>query len=166
MTAHSSHKKQTSMALTGFEPAIPNGRRPHTHSWDRATTGTGIRTTNHTLLWYMTIVYAFQWSEGLDFIRCNCGYTIDKGKSRFEPRPCCHCVRHVSCCPSQPGNWLPYPLSETSTPPIRLRVVVLHALRTCDFVLPGLTLNNSALGPHSGFCVDLRTNSYYFPIHH
>ena len=124
-------------------------------------------------LFYMqlvTILYAFHWSESVDFIRCNRGYTLVEGKSRFEPCQCYHYVHHVSCCPSQPGNWLPYlhtsSVGNTSTPPIRLRGVVPHALRTCDFVLPGLTLNYSAFCPHSVFCVDLRTNSHYFPIRH
>jgi len=37
---HNSHKRQTSMSLAGFEPAIPASERSQTHALDRATTGT------------------------------------------------------------------------------------------------------------------------------
>jgi len=41
MTAHNSHKRQTSMPPTGFENAIPATERPQRHILDRAATGFG-----------------------------------------------------------------------------------------------------------------------------
>jgi len=34
LTTHNSHKRQITMPLAGFEPAIPASERPHTHSLD------------------------------------------------------------------------------------------------------------------------------------
>ena len=39
LTTHSTHKRQPSMPLEGFEPAIPASERPQTHALDRAVTG-------------------------------------------------------------------------------------------------------------------------------
>jgi hypothetical protein len=39
LTTHNIHKRQTSMLLAGFEPAIPPSERPQTHALDRAATG-------------------------------------------------------------------------------------------------------------------------------
>jgi len=39
LTKHNTHNRQTSMALTGFEPVIPRQERPQTHALDRAGTG-------------------------------------------------------------------------------------------------------------------------------
>ena len=45
LTRHNIHKRQTSLPLAGFEPAIPPSERPKTHTLDRATAGIGyIRT--------------------------------------------------------------------------------------------------------------------------
>jgi len=41
MTSHNTHKRQTSKAGAGFEPAIPLMERPQTHSLDRAVTAVG-----------------------------------------------------------------------------------------------------------------------------
>jgi hypothetical protein len=41
-TTHDTHKRQTSMPPTGFEPAIPASERPQTHALDRAATGIGL----------------------------------------------------------------------------------------------------------------------------
>ena len=41
LKAHNTHKCQTSMPPTGFEPTIPEIERPQTHALDRAATGTG-----------------------------------------------------------------------------------------------------------------------------
>ena len=38
---HNTHKRQTSLPLAGFEPAIPTGERPQTHALDRPATGMG-----------------------------------------------------------------------------------------------------------------------------
>jgi len=38
---HPTHKRVTSMTLTGFEPTIPTSQRPQTDALDRAATGTG-----------------------------------------------------------------------------------------------------------------------------
>jgi hypothetical protein len=38
LTTHSTHKRQTSMGLAGFEFAIPVSERPQTHALDRAAT--------------------------------------------------------------------------------------------------------------------------------
>jgi hypothetical protein len=35
LTTHNTHKRQTSMPLTGFEPTIPISERPQTHALDR-----------------------------------------------------------------------------------------------------------------------------------
>jgi hypothetical protein len=43
LTAHNTHKKQTSTPPTGFEPAIPASERPQTHALDRAATAIGCR---------------------------------------------------------------------------------------------------------------------------
>jgi hypothetical protein len=42
LTAHNTHKRQTSMPPLGFEPAIPVSERPQTHALDRTATGIGI----------------------------------------------------------------------------------------------------------------------------
>ena len=36
LTLHNVHKRQTSISPTGFEPPIPAGKRPQTHTLDRA----------------------------------------------------------------------------------------------------------------------------------
>ena len=41
LTTHNTHKRQTSMALVGFEPTISAGEWPQTYALDRAATGTG-----------------------------------------------------------------------------------------------------------------------------
>ena len=41
VTAHNTHKRQTSMPPAGFEPAIPASERPQTHALDRVTTEIG-----------------------------------------------------------------------------------------------------------------------------
>ena len=41
LTTHDTHKRQTSMPLAGFEPAIPASEWPQIHALDRAATGTG-----------------------------------------------------------------------------------------------------------------------------
>jgi hypothetical protein len=41
LTTHKAHKRQTSVPLAGFEPAIPASERPQTHALDRASTGIG-----------------------------------------------------------------------------------------------------------------------------
>jgi len=42
LTKHNTHKRQTTMTLTGFEPTIPASEQPQTHDLDRAATGTGM----------------------------------------------------------------------------------------------------------------------------
>ena len=39
LTTHNTHKRQTSMLLAGFEPAIPASERSQTHALHRAATG-------------------------------------------------------------------------------------------------------------------------------
>ena len=39
LTTINTHKKQTSMSLAGFEPAMPVCKRPHIHTLDRAAAG-------------------------------------------------------------------------------------------------------------------------------
>jgi len=41
LTTHNTHNRQTSMPPVGFEPTIPAGERPQTHTLDRAAIGTG-----------------------------------------------------------------------------------------------------------------------------
>jgi hypothetical protein len=41
-STHNTHKRQTSMPLTGFEPIIPASERPKTHASDCAATGIGL----------------------------------------------------------------------------------------------------------------------------
>jgi hypothetical protein len=41
LTTHNTHKRQTSMLPSGFEPIIPVIERPQTHALDRAATGIG-----------------------------------------------------------------------------------------------------------------------------
>jgi len=36
LTLHDTHKRQTSLTLAEFEPAIPGSQRPQTHALDRA----------------------------------------------------------------------------------------------------------------------------------
>jgi hypothetical protein len=38
LTTHNTHKRQTSMPLAGFEPAIPASERPQNYALDRAAT--------------------------------------------------------------------------------------------------------------------------------
>ena len=42
LTTHIGYKWQTSMAPSGFKPAIPASERPQTHSWDSAACGIGV----------------------------------------------------------------------------------------------------------------------------
>jgi hypothetical protein len=42
LTAHNTHKRQTSMPPAGFEPAIRASERPQTHASDRAAIGIGL----------------------------------------------------------------------------------------------------------------------------
>jgi hypothetical protein len=42
LTAHNTHKRQTSMSPEGFEPAIPGSKRPQTHALDGAATRIGL----------------------------------------------------------------------------------------------------------------------------
>ena len=42
LTAHNSHKRQTSMTTAGLEPEIPASERPQTHALDRAAPGIGL----------------------------------------------------------------------------------------------------------------------------
>jgi len=56
LTTHKTHKWQTSMSPTGFEPAIPPSERPQTHALDRADTGTGCMSFNCLILWYMLVL--------------------------------------------------------------------------------------------------------------
>ena len=44
LTTHNTHKKQTSIPQSGFEPALPASERPHTHMLDRVATGVVIYT--------------------------------------------------------------------------------------------------------------------------
>jgi hypothetical protein len=39
LTTHNTHKRQTSMPLAGFKPAIPESERPQTHALDGTATG-------------------------------------------------------------------------------------------------------------------------------
>jgi len=41
LTSHNTHKIQTCMPPSGFEPAIPASERPQTHVLDSAVTGMG-----------------------------------------------------------------------------------------------------------------------------
>ena len=41
LTIHNTHKRRTSVPLTGFKPTIPASERRQTHSLDRAATGIG-----------------------------------------------------------------------------------------------------------------------------
>jgi hypothetical protein len=41
LTAHDTHKRQTSVSPLGFEPTNPSSVRPQTHTLDRAVTGSG-----------------------------------------------------------------------------------------------------------------------------
>jgi hypothetical protein len=41
LTTHNTHNRQTSIPPVRFEPTIPAGERPQTHTLDRAATGTG-----------------------------------------------------------------------------------------------------------------------------
>jgi len=41
LTTHNTHRRQTSMLLAAFEPAIPGSERPQTHALDWAPTGYG-----------------------------------------------------------------------------------------------------------------------------
>ena len=41
LTTHNTHRRQTSIDLAGFEPAIPASGWPQTHVLDRAVTGIG-----------------------------------------------------------------------------------------------------------------------------
>jgi hypothetical protein len=41
LITHNTHKRQTSMPPTFFEPAIPANERPQTHASDSAATGIG-----------------------------------------------------------------------------------------------------------------------------
>jgi hypothetical protein len=42
LTTHNIHKRQTSMLMAGFEPAIPANEWPQAHAIDSAATGTAI----------------------------------------------------------------------------------------------------------------------------
>jgi hypothetical protein len=46
LATHNIHKRQTSMPLAGFEPAISVSERPQNHAFNRTATGTG-HTTAH-----------------------------------------------------------------------------------------------------------------------
>ena len=41
LTTHNTHNRQISMPLAGFEPTIPAGELPQTHTLDRLATGIG-----------------------------------------------------------------------------------------------------------------------------
>jgi len=41
LTTHNNHKKQTSMSMVGFEPAIPASKQPQPHALDRTVAGSG-----------------------------------------------------------------------------------------------------------------------------
>ena len=57
-TTQNTHKRQTSMPPTGFEPAMPASKRPQTHTLDRAATGIGTLTYNtmYSLLIYFNVI--------------------------------------------------------------------------------------------------------------
>jgi hypothetical protein len=42
LTTHNTHKRQSSMPLSKFEPTIPVSEQPQTHALDRAATGIGV----------------------------------------------------------------------------------------------------------------------------
>jgi hypothetical protein len=42
LTTHSTHKRQSSRPLSGFEPTIPVSEQPQTHALDPAATGIGV----------------------------------------------------------------------------------------------------------------------------
>jgi len=44
LTTHNTHKRQTSMTPTGYEPTVPARKRPQDLALDRATTGIGLVT--------------------------------------------------------------------------------------------------------------------------
>jgi hypothetical protein len=41
LTTHNTHKRQTSMHLARFEPAIPESHRPQTLAYDQSASGVG-----------------------------------------------------------------------------------------------------------------------------
>jgi hypothetical protein len=55
LTTHNTHKRQTSMPPTGFEPTIPVSERPQTHALDRAATGIDL------LLLLLLIINCTKW---------------------------------------------------------------------------------------------------------
>ena len=57
LTAHDIHKTQASMPAAGFEPAIPESDRPHTHALDRAANRTGDWYTGGSLKQTINFVY-------------------------------------------------------------------------------------------------------------
>jgi hypothetical protein len=54
LTTHSTHNRQTSMPLVGFEPTISERERPQTYALDRAATGTGMLN-KYNVIFYLTI---------------------------------------------------------------------------------------------------------------
>jgi hypothetical protein len=44
---YSTHKRQTSMPTTGFEPTIPASQMPQIHAWDRAATNIGLSSNSY-----------------------------------------------------------------------------------------------------------------------
>ena len=53
LTTHNTHKRQSSMPLSEFEPIIPVSEQPQTHALDRAATGIGV------LLLWNKIMYRY-----------------------------------------------------------------------------------------------------------
>jgi hypothetical protein len=49
LATHNIHKRQTSMKQTGFDPAIPTGKRPRIHALERADTGVDSLHVKHSL---------------------------------------------------------------------------------------------------------------------
>jgi hypothetical protein len=65
LTTHSTHKRQTSVPSTGFEPAVTSKEQSQTHVLDRAATGTSQKLVNNNNM--IIIIIQFQKCSEIPF---------------------------------------------------------------------------------------------------
>jgi hypothetical protein len=94
LTRHNTHKRQTSIPLSRFEPAVPASDRPQTHALDRAATEIGSRKG-----YYIQFVYSYPAKLDLRLLLTNYVQLTSYVWSQcyFVRRVCYECSHNWNC---------------------------------------------------------------------
>jgi hypothetical protein len=100
LTTHNNHKRQTSMPLAGFEPAIPASKRPQTHALDCAATGISEYSTYVYIRVFVRyhvacVMHDFRLTPRCKLVQLDC-FTLEDGIDNFPETSVtnCHSTLH------------------------------------------------------------------------